>query len=204
MGLLNLIKKSPDIDSLYRTNDDYTISRLRHAIFGDWFASYEMILKPWPIAKYYNQAHRRVICSTTLEKCNCGDCREDDGRLIVPCHHMYRLALESGRFAEIIDNPEIKQFVSDMRTPLFNSFLELVNSGNYEMVKTWHRSKTTFEELEQLGIVQGDQEDYTLTPFFKKNAAAFIYYTLTDPRTCSDDEADISFNPARQLLKYPV
>lgn len=206
MGLLDLFMQSKPSagHDLLLTNEDYCLSRLRHAIWGDWFYSYEIKTSPWPSGVFMNREKNRICCHADLKKCDCNDQREEDGSRIVPCHHIYRVALESGHFRKVVSNPQIEGFIRDMRDPLYNAFLNrIIERGYYGQPGKWSGSAKTFRELQELGLLQGTQERYELTPFFKDNAAAFVYYSMTDPRRYDGrDLSEREYSPAVQKLKF--
>lgn len=206
MGLLDLFlqPKPPAGRDLLLTNEDYCLSRLRHAIWGDWFYSYEIKTSPWPSGIFKNREKNRIYCHADLKKCDCNDQREEDGSKIVPCHHIYRIALESGRFREVVNNPKIEDIICNMRDPLYNAFLSrIIERGYYSQPGKWSGSIKTFGELQGLGILQGTQDRYELTPFFKDNAAAFVYYSMTDPRRYDGRELHAGeYNPKVRKLEF--
>lgn len=171
-----------DLKSIYLSNDPQTLARLRHAIWGDWYHEFEVKSFPNVHGIFRFNSHNDKTCKTTLRDCTCEDLTED-GKIIRPCVHMYRLAIETGQFDEWVRNPQVEKSVREMRTPLFNNFYNYVISrGYYEEPHEWYASKKTFDELKSLGLIRGDQKKYYLTPLFMDNAAAWVYYTMTDPR----------------------
>lgn len=205
MGLFDLFKKPVPVgQNPLLTNDDYCLSRLRHAIWGDWFHSYEIRTLPRPNGIFKNRDKSRILCRADLTKCDCNDQREEDGSRIVPCHHIYRVALECGYFQQLINDPKIEGIIRNMRDPLFRAFMDgIIAHGYYSLPQKWAGSMKTFNELLELGILQGTKEEYVLSQFFRDKAAAFVYYAMTDPRNYSGRELlEGEYNPAAQCLRY--
>ena len=204
MGLFTFLQSILSAGDPLLTNEDYCLSRLRHAIWGDWMYSYEIKTGFRPRGIFKNTKMSRKLCHADLVTCDCNDSREEDGSRIIPCQHIYRVALESGRLGELLVNPEIETMVKGMRDPLYNAFLSsIIERGYYGDSRKWSGSRKTFDELESLGILQGSPEEYSLTDFFRKNAAAFVYYSMTDLRRYSGRELSPGeYDPRRQCLRY--
>jgi hypothetical protein len=167
----------------FLTNEEYPLSRLRHALWEDWYHGFEIKTFPNKHGIFRPNGHSEKTYKATLKDCTCDD-RAEDGTLIRPCVHMYRLALETGDFEAMVRNPQIEKAVREMRNPLFNNFFQgVIARGYYSEPHQWNLSRVTFEELKTLGLIQGEQKEYRLTAFFMDNAAAWVYYTMTDQRS---------------------
>ena len=204
MGLFDFIKNmgapSADLKRLYLTNDSRTLARLRHAIWGDWNFSFEIAqVGGMPQGTFRSHRQSENVRHVTLSKCDCGDSTED-GKPIVPCQHMYRLALETGRFEEFVKNRQVETIVREMRDPLYKAFSKIVLSGYYECAGTWNGSAKTHDELVQLGLIRDIGDEWLFTDYFINNAAAFNYYVCMDSRDTYKSER--AFNPNAKKQQY--
>lgn len=177
MGLFDFFQQSHFV-----TDEDLPLSRLRHAIWGDWFESFEIKKFPKPHGVFFLDSGKKSSYTATLKECTCND-RTDSGTLIRPCAHMYRLAIETGKLQAEIGDTDVPKIIHEMRTPLFNSFYNgVISRGYYRMPHKWSLSSVTFEEIKALGLIRGDKEEYWVTDYFFRNATAFVYFTMIDPR----------------------
>lgn len=188
-----------DLASLYLTNDSQTLARLRHAILGDWNFSFEIRQTPEPAGTFRTVRMSETVYHATLRKCDCGD-SDEAGKPIRPCQHMYRLALETGRFEEMVASPEIEALVRGMRDPLFNTFRNIVFGGFYESARKWTGSKKTHDELTSMGLICDVGDQWRFTDYFLQNAAALNYYVCIDSRGRRDAES--VFRPDHKRLSY--
>lgn len=218
MGLLDLFKKnvqkpvvkSAQVNVQAKENaflkaDDHSLAYLRHAIWGDWFYSYNITLKPKPSGTFYNKERNRILGQANLNTCNCGACDEDTGELILPCHHMYRIALETGYLCELVADPTVESVIKGMRDPLFNALLaSVIERGYYHIAKKWNGSIKTFNELQELNIIEGVPDAFRPTDYFKTHATAFILYSMTDLRYYNKRHGmPCIYNAQVQMLRYP-
>jgi len=147
--------------SVFFLDEPQRYVRFKHACIGDY-------------------SFHEIDPGATLSGCSCGDFR----KFGFPCHHMYKVALDSGVYDNLFcGHEELIARIETLSPSAFAMFGEALYGGYYEgthSLKFLKRYKTPIVESGLVEVVS--EKEYVYSESVRENLYFVIHYVMSDDR----------------------